>query len=128
MKDERWEQLRIQVLYTWFKAEQAEVTAYVEELRHRLAHAKQWISDMQSGMYINCVYCGHRYGPADTTPTSKAEMLTRHIEQCPEHPMSKLMEENTQLRNLLSKFIGDDGPDLDAYLDGHVQPTPRKAV
>ncbi|HEC62245.1 MAG TPA: hypothetical protein ENI27_08330, partial [bacterium] len=22
---------------------------------------KQWVHDLQSGMYINCVYCGHRY-------------------------------------------------------------------
>jgi len=51
---------------------------------------QQWIADLQSGMYVNCVYCGHRYGPADTTPVAMAEILREHIEQCPEHPMSKL--------------------------------------
>ena len=30
----------------------------------KMAMLRQWIDDLQSGMYINCVYCGHRYGPA----------------------------------------------------------------
>ena len=29
---------------------------------------KVWVDDLQSGMYVNCVYCGHRYGPGETTP------------------------------------------------------------
>lgn len=51
---------------------------------------RQWINDLQAGMYINCVYCGHRYGPDDEVPATMAQMLKDHIEQCPEHPMSKL--------------------------------------
>ena len=27
---------------------------------HDREQLKQWVSDCQSGMYINCVYCGHR--------------------------------------------------------------------
>lgn len=59
----------------------------------------RWIHDLQSGMYINCVYCGHRYGPSDehaativddgATP-SMQDALKAHIEECPEHPMSQL--------------------------------------
>lgn len=64
-----------------------EAYAEIEEERDRL---KQHVADLQSGMYINCVYCGHRYGPADSTPVSKAEMLKVHIMECPEHPMSEL--------------------------------------
>jgi hypothetical protein len=59
-----------------------------------------WIRDLQSGMYINCVYCGHRYGPAESTPESKADMLKAHIEQCPQHPMSAL---RSQLAAALAK-------------------------
>jgi len=55
-----------------------------------LAELKQWIKDLQSGMYVNCVYCGHRYGPKETTPVSMADALKEHIEQCPKHPMSAL--------------------------------------
>jgi len=59
---------------------------------------RQWVNDLQSGMYINCVYCGHRYGPKDEVPVSMADVLKQHIEVCPEHPMSKLKEENIALR------------------------------
>lgn len=59
---------------------------------------KTWIDDLQSGMYINCVYCGHRYGPQDNVPASMADVLKEHVEQCPKHPMSKLKAEVERLR------------------------------
>ena len=60
---------------------------------------RQWVSDLQSGMYVNCVYCGHRYGPNDgTTPVSMADALKEHIEHCPKHPMSALKAENEELK------------------------------
>lgn len=55
-----------------------------------LEKTKQWVADCQSGMYVNCVYCGHRYGPEDEVPVAMADMLKEHIEQCPKHPMSAL--------------------------------------
>jgi DNA-directed RNA polymerase subunit RPC12/RpoP len=64
---------------------------YLEEMQ-------QWVNDLQSGMYINCVYCGHRYGPQDKTPASMADILKQHIEKCPKYPMSKLKLENDALR------------------------------
>ena len=60
---------------------------------------QQWVNDLQSGMYINCVYCGHRYGPERDTPVSMADILKEHIEQCPKHPMSALKQENQQLKH-----------------------------
>lgn len=51
---------------------------------------KQWINDLQSGMYVNCVYCGYQYGPADSTAASQADVLKDHISKCPEHPLSYL--------------------------------------
>lgn len=51
---------------------------------------RQWINDLQSGMYINCVYCGHRYGPNEEE--IPADALRRHVAECPEHPMAKLIE------------------------------------
>ena len=53
---------------------------------------RQWIGDLQSGMYINCVYCGHRYGPKDQVPSSMANVLKEHIKTCPQHPMSSLVD------------------------------------
>jgi hypothetical protein len=55
-----------------------------------IARLRNWIADLQSGMFINCVYCGHRYGPDPGTPVAMADVLKAHIEVCPEHPASKL--------------------------------------
>lgn len=55
------------------------------------ASLRAWINDLQAGMYINCVYCGHRYGPeTNVLASSMTDVLKAHIEQCPEHPMSHL--------------------------------------
>lgn len=62
---------------------------------------KAWINDLQSGMYINCVYCGHRYGPHTEIPASMADVLKAHIEECPKHPMSTL---KTKLEMALMKI------------------------
>ncbi len=66
----------------------------------------RWISDLQRGIYVNCVYCGHRYGPEDEVPTSMADVLKEHIEHCPEHPMSKLKQEFAQLQEQLKYAEG----------------------
>jgi len=63
---------------------------------------EEWIDDLQSGMYVNCVYCGHRYGPVNNTPVSMADILKAHIEECPEHPMSVLKVENKKLTEEIS--------------------------
>ena len=54
---------------------------------------QRWVNDLQAGMYINCVYCGHRYGPDPGTPVAMADVLKKHIEQCPQHPMSALKKQ-----------------------------------
>jgi hypothetical protein len=56
-----------------------------------IARLRKWIDDLQSGMYINCVYCGHHYGPKDKVPTSMADALKLHIASCPQHPMHDLL-------------------------------------
>lgn len=66
---------------------------------------KAWVDDLQSDMYINCVYCGHRYGPNTEVPASMADVLKEHIEQCPKHPMSKLKAENQRLREAAKPFV-----------------------
>ena len=52
-----------------------------------------WVNDLQSGMYINCVYCGHRYGPKDKVACSMRDVLKQHIEKCPVHPLSAAKEQ-----------------------------------
>lgn len=68
------------------------------ELFNENDRLQQWVKDLQSGMYINCVYCGHRYGPESEVPASMADVLKEHIAKCPKHPMSKLKQENERLQ------------------------------
>jgi hypothetical protein len=76
------------------------VDALIEE-NDRL---QKWVDDLQSGMYINCVYCGHNYGPEDEVPATMAEVLKEHVEQCPKHPMSQLKAQNEKLKELASFY------------------------
>jgi len=68
---------------------------------------KAHVDDLQSGMYVNCVYCGFRYGPKETTPVTMADALKEHVERCEEHPMSKLRKENEELKKK-AIWCGDD--------------------
>lgn len=93
-------------------------------LDQQVAKLHQWVSDLQSGMYVNCVYCGHRYGPGET-PVSMADALKVHVAQCPEHPMSALKSSLEELLGLwevaavMPEAIGKaltlkmDSPELD---------------
>jgi DNA-directed RNA polymerase subunit RPC12/RpoP len=75
--------------------EDKELIADYKEENRRLI---DWVNDLQSGMYINCVYCGHRYGHKKNTPATMADILKQHIEKCPKHPMSHLKRENRGLK------------------------------
>lgn len=70
-------------------------------LAHELAFFRQWVEDLQSGMYVNCVYCGHRYGPGETTPVSMADALKAHAEQCPKHPLAAAVAKAKRLEAML---------------------------
>lgn len=62
-----------------------------DEQKQEIERLQQWVADLQSGMYINCVYCGHRYGPKEEVPATMADVLKAHIATCPKHPVSKLL-------------------------------------
>jgi hypothetical protein len=66
--------------------EHTEPTPRERHLEWQLERYKQWAADLQSGLYVNCVYCGHRYPPSNTP--NVADALKRHIAHCEEHPMS----------------------------------------
>ena len=67
-----------------------ETVAAMRDLGKKIAtQLEGWVNDLQSGMYINCVYCGHRYGPNAEVPASMADVLKEHIEQCSAHPLSE---------------------------------------
>ena len=81
-----------------------ELQLEIKSLKFDNAKLTQWVSDLQSGMWINCVYCGHRYGPHDKTPVSKANVLYEHIKKCAKHPLSKALAENRRLRKKIKDF------------------------
>ena len=60
----------------------------MNELRAENERLKRWVNDLQAGMFINCVYCGHRYGPDNEVPATMANVLKEHIAVCPRHPLS----------------------------------------
>ena len=35
-----------------------------ENEQDEIKRLRAWIRDLQSGLFVNCVYCGYRYGPA----------------------------------------------------------------
>ena len=66
---------------------------------------QNWVNDLQAGMYINCVYCGHRYGPDDEVPATMADVLKEHISKCPEHPMSAQTQRIEQFTDALDHIM-----------------------
>jgi hypothetical protein len=57
---------------------------------------RKWVGDLQDGMYVNCIYCGHRYPPG--TPEARDKNLYQHICTCPKHPLSKALKEIDKLK------------------------------
>jgi hypothetical protein len=85
------------VLDQWAGLQADEIMSHIRPLAQEVNRLRAWVDDLQAGMYINCVYCGHRYGPDDRVPATMAEALKEHIEQCPSHPMSALKAERDRL-------------------------------
>ena len=76
----------LQVAMEHLRSDNRALYKSVEALQEENARLNQWVKDLQSGMYINCVYCGHRFGPKDSTPVAMDELLWEHIKTCPKHP------------------------------------------
>lgn len=73
-------------------------------LQDEVTALSNWVSDLQSGMYINCVYCGHRYGPSPGTPVCMADILKEHIAKCPKHPLSIMVNRSAYLVKLIHRM------------------------
>lgn len=82
-----------------------ETERIVGGLLARIHQLHGWLDDLQSGMFINCVYCGHRYGPKEDTPVTMADILREHIEKCPEHPLAQALEEKKRLETRVQALL-----------------------
>lgn len=119
-EDERYLKGRISELVEmvdFLKEENSDLKKRVEEL-------EQWVGDLQSGKYINCVYCGHRYPPG--TPGVMSKILYEHIKKCPKHPLAKaeadlacLIEAVEEHRKeiITARFFHSQDAELYAVLD-----------
>lgn len=101
----------------------AKLTQVVQENVRRQRH----IEDLQAGTYVNCVYCGHRYGPSANTPVSLAQMLRDHVAACPAHPMSQLlvMLRRVQESGYLKAGPGSPKADLSKLLEQYPNVVPE---
>ncbi len=75
----------------------------IDEQRGEIERLNQWVNDLQSGMSINCVYCGHKYGPDPGTPITMQAVLYKHIAQCPKHPLTAERAKVEQLESQLTE-------------------------
>jgi len=78
------------------------------EQAKEIERLNKWVNDLQSKMYINCVYCGHRYGPEDSVDASMQQVLFDHIAKCPKHPLSKCKAEINRLCECIEGWISID--------------------
>jgi hypothetical protein len=62
----------------------------IERLENENIRLLQWVRDLQNGMTVNCVYCGHSFGPKDSTPPSLSDVLKDHMLICKHHPLSEM--------------------------------------
>jgi len=69
----------------------------VQDLQDEVSTLMQWVGDLQTGLYVNCIYCGHRYPPE--TPDVRDQALYNHIKECQHHPLSKALAQIEELRN-----------------------------
>jgi len=52
--------------------------------------------------------------------TAEQEMVWERLVAQARQELEAAQQRVSRLENLLNRILGDDGPDLDAYLDGHV--------
>lgn len=97
----------------------------IKQLEREGDAALRWVDDLQADMYINCVYCGHRYGPDSEVPATMADALKEHVESCPKHPMSELRATIESVKALVERWrkthLGVGGvmaDQLEAALEG----------
>lgn len=81
--------------------------AETDRLRAENERLEHWVDDLQDGGWVNCVYCGQRYGERDEqlqVHQTMREALAEHVESCPKHPMAKLKAERDKLKAELERL------------------------
>ena len=63
----------------------------IAELRTEIMRLNKFCDDLQEKIYVNCAYCGHRYGPRHTTKRAMTDLIKDHIRQCKRHPLRRAL-------------------------------------
>ncbi len=119
----------LETLFQEVEAHEAKCVA--NPLVQEIARLSVWVADLHGGMYINCVYCGHRYGPqGETLPgtsstVSAADVLSAHVEQCPKHPLAILRKQLDGVARIVCPLDNNDGYEEEDAEAGHVTPMYR---
>lgn len=77
-------------------------------LREENARLRSWNTDLlgEGGFKVNCVYCGKQYGADDgKTPIAMSDVLTAHVQECPDHPMNAWRMRALEAEEKLEKLI-----------------------
>jgi hypothetical protein len=118
------------------------MTIKIATPEEKIKQLRTWINDLQTGMYVNCVYCGHRYGAAfcgecngtgrtddhvngithcsacdgsgEGTPVAMADVLKEHVMHCPEHPMNAMREALEHVQTMARLALSQGGYDVGA--------------
>lgn len=104
--DRLWENLR-QSMADSIASQQAmlAIACGVDELTKEIRRLRQWVSDLQSGAYITCAYCGHRYGPKEGGDPSMVGLYREHVEKCADHPCNVLVREIEAMKVQRSELL-----------------------
>jgi hypothetical protein len=96
----------------------------IRQQKKEIQRLNKWVGDHQSKMWINCVYCGHRYGPDPGTPVAMADILKKHIKVCPKHPCSQQAEEIRRLKSVVAQaaYFAQKGMEEDFVEVSHEGP------
>lgn len=84
------------------------------------ARMKAWLADLQSGMFINCVYCGHRYGPKDQMPATLVAADPAKIKAIQEkiNHLPKTIELKQYRRQFAEIYLGRPATDKEITIAG----------
>lgn len=87
-----WDGPRVELILERLRSDLTTSNHMQKQAARLIIQMQQWVADLLGGLYVNCVYCGHRYGPVEDTPTSNEQLLFEHIIVCPQHPLRAARE------------------------------------
>lgn len=85
------------------KVEKERVEQLEKKLKSEILRYDAWIEDILSEKYVNCAYCGHRYGKENDS--ANMEAVRKHVENCSKHPMAKEKERADKAEALARELV-----------------------